>query len=119
MSSEQPVLAGAALRYATALFELSLDGSVLEEVEGDLLSLKRMLEESADLRRLVRSPIFGRDEQTKAREDKKVALEARAKELEERAKADAEAAEKAAKDEESKPEPEEKPAEKTSETESK
>lgn len=84
MSSEQPVLAGVAGRYASALFELALDvetgrGEGLEAlaaevsdrgainaVEADLAGLQDLLKDSEDLRRLVRSPIFGRDDQTRA-----------------------------------------------------
>lgn len=84
MSNGQPVLAGVAGRYASALFELALDvesgkGEGLEAlaaevsdrgaisaVESDLAGLLSALSESDDLRRLVRSPVFGRADQTKA-----------------------------------------------------
>jgi F-type H+-transporting ATPase subunit delta len=45
-------------RYAQALFELALDADALTAVEADLQSLKSMRAESADLRRLMDSPVF-------------------------------------------------------------
>jgi F-type H+-transporting ATPase subunit delta len=53
-------------RYATALFELALDGKALDTVKVDLDRFDALLAESADLRRLVRSPVFSADEQGKA-----------------------------------------------------
>jgi F-type H+-transporting ATPase subunit delta len=53
-------------RYATALFELALEGNSVDTVKSDLDRFDAMVEESADLERLVRSPVFGADEQEKA-----------------------------------------------------
>lgn len=53
-------------RYATALFDLALDAGALPEVEQDLSVIKSMLETSEDLVRLVRSPVFGYEQQSKA-----------------------------------------------------
>ena len=53
-------------RYATALFELARDEKAVEAVKADLDTLDALLAESDDLRRLVRSPVFGADEQGKA-----------------------------------------------------
>ena len=53
-------------RYATALFELALDGKAVDAVKADLDRFEAMIADSADLRRLVRSPVFGAEEQTKA-----------------------------------------------------
>jgi F-type H+-transporting ATPase subunit delta len=53
-------------RYATALFELALAENALDAVEGDLDRFDALLADSADLARLVRSPVFGAEEQTKA-----------------------------------------------------
>lgn len=66
MASETTGVAGLATRYATALFELARDAGALDKVAADLDSLKTMIESSADLRRLVRSPVIGRAEQGKA-----------------------------------------------------
>jgi F-type H+-transporting ATPase subunit delta len=53
-------------RYATALFELAFESHALEPVEADLHRFDAMLAESADLARLVRSPVFSAAEQSKA-----------------------------------------------------
>ena len=53
-------------RYATALFELAESQKALDKVAGDLKALKAMLRESADLRRLVGSPVLSRADQGKA-----------------------------------------------------
>ena len=53
-------------RYATALFELAREENKLEETERGLAGLSASLDESEDLRRLVRSPIFSAAEQSKA-----------------------------------------------------
>ena len=53
-------------RYATALFELALEGSAVDAVKVDLERFDALVAESADLERLVRSPVFSADEQTKA-----------------------------------------------------
>jgi F-type H+-transporting ATPase subunit delta len=53
-------------RYARALFELARDRSALDAVAGDLDRLAAMLDDSADLVRLVRSPVLSRSEQGRA-----------------------------------------------------
>jgi F-type H+-transporting ATPase subunit delta len=53
-------------RYATALFELARDQKVVDEVKADLDKFEALLNESADLKRLVRSPVFAADAQSKA-----------------------------------------------------
>ncbi|MAU61010.1 F0F1 ATP synthase subunit delta [Parvibaculum sp.] len=65
MSSDHPV-SGVAGRYATALFELAEAQGALDAVAGDLDGIRAMLNESEDLLRLVRSPIFSADEQGRA-----------------------------------------------------
>ena len=57
---------GLAKRYAHALFELAQDGNAVDAVSADLASLRRATEASADLRRLVRSPVFSAEDQAKA-----------------------------------------------------
>ena len=66
MAAETSIVSGIAGRYATALFELTVEAKALDAVAADLDRLKAMIAESADLRRLVKSPIFGRDEQRRA-----------------------------------------------------
>ena len=53
-------------RYATALFELALDNKAVDIVKKDLDQFDALVADSADLTRLVRSPVFGVDEQLKA-----------------------------------------------------
>ena len=53
-------------RYALALFELARDSDALEVVAADLEAFKAMLDGSADLRRLIRSPVISREDQGKA-----------------------------------------------------
>ncbi|CAN5643225.1 F0F1 ATP synthase subunit delta [soil metagenome] len=55
--------AGVAGRYATALFELGRENGTLDKVEADLAALEAALAESPDLRQLVGSAAFTRDEQ--------------------------------------------------------
>ena len=52
-------------RYATAIFDLATETNSVDAVAADFAALKRMIAASADLARLVRAPIFGRDEQKK------------------------------------------------------
>ena len=53
-------------RYATALFELALENKAVDAVKKDLEAFDALVAGSADLNRLVRSPVFGADEQLKA-----------------------------------------------------
>jgi F-type H+-transporting ATPase subunit delta len=53
-------------RYATALFELARDEKSIDALKADLEAFEALLNDSEDLRRLVRSPVFSADEQTKA-----------------------------------------------------
>jgi F-type H+-transporting ATPase subunit delta len=57
---------GLAGRYANALFELAQDQKAIDAVSADLASLRRALETSADLSRLVRSPVFSAADHAKA-----------------------------------------------------
>ncbi len=66
MASSKIGASGLGGRYATALFELADEAKALDGVAGDLTGLKRLLAESDDLRRLVRSPVLGRVDQGRA-----------------------------------------------------
>ena len=63
MATEEPHNAGLAGRYATAIFELAQEEHSVDALEKDFAALKSMIRESADLARLVRAPVFSRDEQ--------------------------------------------------------
>ncbi len=60
------LVSGMAGRYATALFELAESDASLDAVAGDLKRIEALINESADLRRLVESPAFGADDQARA-----------------------------------------------------
>ena len=66
MAAEDTSVSGVSGRYATALFELARDQKVVDEVKADLDKFEALLNESADLKRLVRSPVFAADAQSKA-----------------------------------------------------
>ncbi len=66
MTGEGPIISGMAGRYAAALFELALDNKAVDAVKKDLDQFETLIKGSADLDRLVRSPVFGADEQLRA-----------------------------------------------------
>src|SRR6516164_654045 len=66
LASETTGVSGLAERYAAALFDIADERRMLDEVASDLRQLRAMLAASADLSRLVRSPILTRGEQGKA-----------------------------------------------------
>lgn len=55
-----------AVRYATALYELAESQNLLDQVAGDLKALRAMIRDSADLARLLHSPITSRAAQGSA-----------------------------------------------------
>lgn len=66
MAAEDPSVSGVSGRYATALFELARDEKSIDAVKADLDRFDALLGDSADLKRLVRSPVFSADTQLKA-----------------------------------------------------
>jgi F-type H+-transporting ATPase subunit delta len=66
VAGEDPLISGMAGRYAGALFELALESKAVDAVRSDLDRFDALITESPDLTRLVRSPVFGADEQLKA-----------------------------------------------------
>jgi len=63
--SSSPISA-VAERYASSLFELAQQANSVAKVESDLNDFEAMLKNSADLSRLINSPVFSSDEQAKA-----------------------------------------------------
>jgi F-type H+-transporting ATPase subunit delta len=59
-------IATVAGRYANALFELSAEANLLPAVEADLGRFADMIAESADLARLVKTPVYSASEQVGA-----------------------------------------------------
>src|SRR5262244_4425799 len=66
VAAEDPSVSGVSGRYATALFELARDEKSIDAVRADLDRFDALLNDSADLKRLVRSPVFSADTQSKA-----------------------------------------------------
>jgi len=66
VASEATGVGGLALRYATALYDLADERAALDLVADDLRSLRTLIAESADLRRMILSPVIGRADQGKA-----------------------------------------------------
>ncbi|MEQ8346616.1 MAG: F0F1 ATP synthase subunit delta [Sneathiellaceae bacterium] len=58
-------MSGISGRYATALFELAVDNGQLDAVASDLAGIEKMLAESEDMVRLIRSPLLGREDQAR------------------------------------------------------
>ncbi len=66
MAAENPSVSGVSGRYATALFELARDEKSIDAVKTDLDKFDALLSESADLKRMVRSPVFAAEVQSRA-----------------------------------------------------
>ncbi|WP_112830412.1 F0F1 ATP synthase subunit delta [Rhizobium cremeum] len=60
------VISGVAERYASSLFELALEAGSIDAVAADLNRFQTMIDESDDLKRLVLSPVFSAEDQSKA-----------------------------------------------------
>jgi F-type H+-transporting ATPase subunit delta len=66
VAGEDHIISGMAGRYANALFELARENKATDAVKADLEQFDALIAGNADLARLVRSPVFGADEQLKA-----------------------------------------------------
>jgi F-type H+-transporting ATPase subunit delta len=66
VAGEQPLLAGVAARYAAALFDLAQETRATDAVKADLERFDALIEQTPDLARLVRSPVFSSEDQLKA-----------------------------------------------------
>jgi len=66
VAGEEPLISGMAGRYATALFDLARETNAVDAVKADLDRFDALVAQSADLARLVRSPVFSADEQLQA-----------------------------------------------------
>ena len=63
MSEPASISSGIAKRYATAVFDLSKDAKGLKALETDIDAMSAALDSSEDLRNLISSPLYSRDEQ--------------------------------------------------------
>lgn len=66
MNAEGTLVSGVAGRYATALFDLAAEEGAVDQVASDMNEIGRMLAESEDLLRLVRSPVYSAEDQDRA-----------------------------------------------------
>ncbi|MBR9653190.1 F0F1 ATP synthase subunit delta [Thalassovita aquimarina] len=66
MSEPASISSGIAARYATAIFEIAKETNSLAKIEPNVIDLASALNESADLRALISSPLVSRDDQEKA-----------------------------------------------------
>ncbi|WP_417249419.1 F0F1 ATP synthase subunit delta [Celeribacter sp.] len=62
MSEPASISRGIAARYATAMFDLASEGKSVKALEGDVATLKGALDDSADFRDFVSSPVLTRDD---------------------------------------------------------
>lgn len=66
VSETASISSGIAARYATALFDLAKESKGLKALEGDVDALDAALSSSADLRDLISSPVYSREDQGNA-----------------------------------------------------
>jgi len=66
VASKTTGMGGLAERYATALYALADERKLLDQVAADLRALRDLVAQSADLRRLIRSPVLARAAQGRA-----------------------------------------------------
>jgi F-type H+-transporting ATPase subunit delta len=66
LAGEEHFVSGVAGRYATALFDLAREADEIDAANTNLERFDALVAESADLERLVRSPVFTADEQLHA-----------------------------------------------------
>ena len=63
MAQSSSPISGVAERYAGSLYELAAQAKAVSQVEADLGRFEALLAGSADLTRMIRSPVFSSDEQ--------------------------------------------------------
>lgn len=68
MAQGDQTVSGVPGRYATALFELAGEANSVDQIGADLATFQALVDESADLKRLVRSPVFTAEDQVSALE---------------------------------------------------
>lgn len=66
LAKEETYVTGMAGRYAKALFDLAKESNATDKIGADLDTFDRMIGESADLRRFLKSPAFSAEEQKNA-----------------------------------------------------
>ena len=66
MATTDQTVSGVPGRYASALFELATEEKATDEVSRQLSTFQSAIDQSEDLARLVRSPVFGAEDQARA-----------------------------------------------------
>lgn len=66
LAKEETLVSGMSGRYAQALFDLAREQGTTEQVASDLARFAALIDESADLERFIKSPVFTAQEQVKA-----------------------------------------------------
>jgi F-type H+-transporting ATPase subunit delta len=66
VAKEETIVSGMAGRYASALHALAAETGATREVGEALSGFQQLIDESPDLKSLVRSPVFSAEEQTRA-----------------------------------------------------
>jgi len=66
VSEPASISSGVAQRYATAVFDLAKEGNSLKALEADIATLETAIKDSADLRAMMTSPVYNREQQGKA-----------------------------------------------------
>jgi F-type H+-transporting ATPase subunit delta len=66
LAQEDNIVTGMPGRYASALFDLAQEQKATDSVAADLKAFDTLVAGSPDLQRLVRSPVFTAEEQTRA-----------------------------------------------------
>ena len=66
MASSATLTSGVAGRYATAVFEIAREAKDLDKLEADVTAFEAALDESPELRDMLASPVFSREDQANA-----------------------------------------------------
>lgn len=64
MATDVAGASGVSGRYASALYDLADEKGALDAVAGDLANLQKMIDDSDDFRRFIKSPILSRKDQS-------------------------------------------------------
>ncbi|MDP2120235.1 MAG: F0F1 ATP synthase subunit delta [Hoeflea sp.] len=66
MADNSHLISGVAERYASSLYELASEAKSVDAVAKDLNRFQAMIDDSTDLRRLVESPVFSAEDQSRS-----------------------------------------------------
>jgi F-type H+-transporting ATPase subunit delta len=66
VAQDNSPISGVAERYARSLFELAREDGTVDAAEKSLAGFESLLNESSDLQRLVKSPVFSAEDQERA-----------------------------------------------------